>query len=477
MGKDIRVRFAPSPTGYLHLGGARTALYNWLWARQHGGQLVLRIEDTDRERSTEENTRIVLDSMRWLGLDWDEGPEVGGPHGPYFQMERLDVYREHTERLVASGHAYRCYCTKEELAAAREAQKKAGQPFFRYPGTCRERADEPDLPFVVRLRAPSEGSVGWDDLVKGRLDYPNSELQDVVLVRSDGVPLYNLGAVVDDVTMGITLVARGDDHMVNTPIQILLYRALGAGVPRFAHMPMILGPDGQKLSKRHAAVAVLDYRDKGYLPDGVVNYLARLGWSHGDQEIFSRDELIAKFDWEHVGKAGAKYDAKKFESVQAEHLRMLPDADLAREALPFLAEKGIDVPAGDRRLVAAMPYVKPRATTLRDVAFAVEYFLVDEPAIEDKGKRKFLVPDKAAVLRDLREAIAPVEPFDVAHLEPRVNAWMEERGLTFKDYAQSARVALTGRTASPGLLEVMEVLGRERTLERLERGAHIAEGG
>lgn len=477
MRKDVRVRFAPSPTGYLHLGGARTALYNWLWARRHGGTFVLRIEDTDRERSTEEHTRIVLDSLRWLGLDWDEGPEAGGAHGPYFQMERLDVYREHAERLIASGHAYRCYCTKEELAAAREAQKRAGQPFFKYPGTCRDRTDEPDLPFAVRLRAPSEGSVAWDDLVKGRLDYPNAELQDVVLMRTDGVPLYNLGAAVDDLTMGITLVARGDDHMVNTPIQILLYRALGAEVPQFAHVPMILGHDGQKLSKRHAAVAVLDYRDQGYLPDAMVNYLARLGWSHGDQEIFTRDELIEKFDWAHVGKSPARYDAKKLAAVQAEHLRMLPDPELAKLAVPLLAEKEVDVRADDRRLLAAMPYVKPRATTLRDVARAVEYFLVDEPEVEDEGRRKFLVPDKAAVLRDLRDTVAAVEPFDVRHLDARVRAWMEERGLRFKDYAQSARVALTGRTASPGLLEVMEVLGRDATLARLERGARIAEGG
>jgi len=469
MVSTIRVRFAPSPTGYLHIGGARTALYNWLWARRHGGVFVLRIEDTDRERSTEENTRAVLDSMAWLGLDWDEGP--------FSQMERLSLYREHAERLIAGGHAYRCYCTKEELARAREEQKVAGNPFFKYPGTCRERADEPDLPWVLRLRAPSEGSTGWDDLVKGRLDYPNAELQDVVLVRSDGVPLYNFGAVVDDLTMDITLVSRGDDHMVNTPIQILLYRAFGAHVPDFAHLPMILGPDGKKLSKRHAAVAVLDYRDRGYLPDAMINYLARLGWSHGDDEVFTRAELIEKFDWAGVGKAGAKYDEKKLAHIQAEHLRALPDAVLARRAVPFLEGKGIAVAPDDRRLVAAMPYVKPRATTLEDVAGAVEYFLVDEPAVEDKGRKKFLVPDKAAVLRDLRDAVSAVEPFDVAHLEPRVNAWMEERGLAFKDYAQSARVALTGRTATPGLLEVMEVLGRDATLARLARGAELAEAG
>ena len=468
MSSGIRVRFAPSPTGYLHLGGARTALYNWLWARRHGGSFVLRIEDTDRERSTEENTQVVLDSMKWLGLDWDEGP--------FFQMQRLDLYREHTERLISKGAAYRCYCTKEDLARAREEQKAKGQPFFKYPGTCRDRKGEPDQPWVLRLRAPTEGSVGWDDLVKGHLEYPSTELQDVVLVRTDGVPLYNFGAFVDDLTMGITLVARGDDHMVNTPIQILLYRALDERVPDMAHLPMILGPDGQKLSKRHAAVAVLDYRERGYLPDAVINYLARLGWSHGDQEVFSRDELIQQFDFAHVGKAGAKYDEKKFQFVQAEHLRGLPDAELARLAAPFLAARGIEgVSPDDRRLVAAMPYVKPRATTLPDVAHAVDYFLRETPEMEDKGRKKFLVPDKAALLRELRETVAGVEPFDVAHLEPKVNAWVAEKGLAFKDFAQSARVALTGRTASPGLFEVMDVLGRERTLERLDQGAELAE--
>ena len=467
MTSGIRVRFAPSPTGYLHIGGARTALYNWLWAKRHGGTFVLRIEDTDRERSTEQNTQVVLDSMKWLGLDWDEGP--------FFQMQRLDLYREHTEKLIAKGAAYRCYCTKEDLARAREEQKAKGQPFFKYPGTCRDRSDEPDMPWVLRLRAPTEGAVGWDDLVKGHLEYPNTELQDVVLVRTDGVPLYNFGAFVDDLTMGITLVARGDDHMVNTPIQILLYRALGERVPDMAHLPMILGPDGQKLSKRHAAVAVLDYRERGYLPDAVINYLARLGWSHGDQEVFSRDELIQKFDFTHVGKAGAKYDEKKLHFVQAEHLRGSADAELAALAVPLLEARGIHVEAGDRRLVAAMPYVKPRATTLDDLANAVDYFLRDTPEMEDKGRKKFLVPGKGPLLRDLGDTVAGVEPFDVAHLEPKVNAWVEARGLTLKDFAQSARVALTGRTASPGLFEVMEVLGRDRTLERLERGAELAE--
>jgi glutamyl-tRNA synthetase len=313
--------------------------------------------------------------------------------------------------------------------------------------------------------------------VKGRIEYPCSEQQDVVLVRADGVPLYNLGAAVDDLTMGITLVARGDDHLVNTPIQIQVYEALGEAPPTFAHLPMILGPDGQKLSKRHAAVGVLEYRDKGYVPDAVMNYLARLGWSHGDQEIFTREQLIEKFDWEHVGETASKYDAKKFEHVQGEHLRMLSNDAIARRAVPFIEARGLSARGDEPQLVAAIEHVKLRATTLEDIAVGVDYFLREPPEFEEKGKKKFLVPDAAEKLRSLASLCADTVPFDVPTLEKAVGAWMEERGYAFKDYAQAARVALTGRTASPGLYEVMAVLGRDTTVARLRRGAEIAEGG
>jgi glutamyl-tRNA synthetase len=304
-----RVRFAPSPTGYLHIGGVRTALFNWLWARKNGGAFVLRIEDTDQERSTEQSRRIIVDALRWLDLEWDEGPEVGGAHGPYFQMQRLPIYAEFAERLIAHKRAYRCYCTKEELDAQRAALKaRDPKAQFRYPGTCRDRRDQPDRPSVVRLRAPSSGEVTYHDLVFGPISTPNSAQQDSVLVRSDGVPLYNFGAVVDDITMAITLVARGRDHMVNTPPQLLLYEALGYAPPAFAHLPLMLAPSGEKLSKRHGAVSVEEYRNLGYSPMGVLNYLARFGWSFGDEEIFSRSELIEKFDFAHVGKADGKFD-------------------------------------------------------------------------------------------------------------------------------------------------------------------------
>ncbi|MEZ4313503.1 MAG: glutamate--tRNA ligase [Polyangiaceae bacterium] len=318
-----RLRFAPSPTGYLHIGGVRTALFNWLWARKTGGSFVLRIEDTDRARSTPENEQIILHELKWLGLTWDEGPDVGGAHGPYRQTERLELYQEFSEKLIAKGAAYRCYCTKEELDAQREALKaKDPKAQFRYPGTCRDRkAPYPDGPFVVRMRAPSSGEITYNDLVFGEVTTPNSAQQDAVLIRQDGVPLYNFGCVVDDITMGITLVARGRDHMINTPIQILLYEALGYPVPKLAHLPMMLGADGTKLSKRHGAVSVGQYREQGLTPDGLLSYLVRFGWSFGDEEIFSKASLIEKFDWERCSKADGKFDFKKLAAVAFEHLK------------------------------------------------------------------------------------------------------------------------------------------------------------
>lgn len=466
---EVRVRFAPSPTGYLHIGGARTALYNWLWARQRGGKFVLRIEDTDRERSTAESVKAIFDSLRWLGLDWDEGPSVGGPHGPYFQTERLAIYRGYVERLIAARAAYRCYCTKQELDRDRAEHKArtGSEQGFRYPGTCRDRTDSPDLPFVIRFRAPETGATAWNDLIKGRIEIQHATLQDSVLMRADGIPLYNLGAAVDDMTMGITLVARGDDHVINTPQQILLYGALGEAPPQFAHLPMILAPTGEKLSKRHAAVSVMDYHAQGFLPDGVLNYLARLGWSHGDQEIFSRAELIEKFNWEHVGETGARFDIKKFQYVQANQLRKLPAATLAEHAVPFLEQRGLSVAADDPKLLAAAPLIAPRATTLVDAADALDYFFREPPVFDPKAKAKFLGADKLRLLAKLAEIAERTEPFTAVPLEAAVKAWCEVDGLELKEVAQPARVALTGRSASPGLFEVMEILGRDRCLARL----------
>ena len=474
---SVRVRFAPSPTGYLHIGGVRTALYSWLWARRHGGQFVLRIEDTDAERSTDESIEVILESMRWLGLDWDEGPGRGGDHGPYRQTERTAIYRQWAEKLVASGHAYRCFATREEIQSQREAyEKEHGAKGFRFRSPWRDRVDGHAVePHVIRFKTPAEGTTGWDDLLRGPIEVGNREQQDFVLLRGNGLPLYNFGCFVDDLTMDITLVARGDDHMVNTPQQLLLYRAVGAEPPRFAHLPMVLGPDGKKLSKRHAAVSVLDYRDLGYVPDGLINYLARLGWSHGDQEIFTREELVSLFDWAHVGKTASRYDKKKLAHVQSHHLRALSNERLAELVVPFMARRGLTVDPAEPRLVSAIGPVKLRVATLDELADGLDYFFREDASLtyDAKGRRKFLTPDFAGHLSKLADIASEAQPFDEATLEAQVSAWVETDELKMKNVAQPARVALTGRTASPGLYETMVLLGREATVRRLRRGIDL----
>lgn len=471
-----RLRFAPSPTGYLHIGGVRTALFNWLWARKTGGTFVLRIEDTDQARSTDESRQVILDSLTWLGLTWDEGPGAGGNHGPYTQMERLPLYREHAEKLISNGKAFRCYCTKEELDAQREALKKANpKAQFKYPGTCRNRTDQPDKPFVVRFKAPTEGAVTYVDKVFGEVTTPNIENQDFVLLRSDGIPLYNFGAVVDDVTMDISIVARGRDHMINTPPQILVYEALGAKVPEFAHLPMMLAQSGEKLSKRHGAVSVTEYRDKGYAPAAVLNYLARFGWSHGDQEIFSRDELVQAFSWEACGRGDGKFDEKKFLAIDHEHLkteRLVPTDDYAERVVPFLAQRGVT--ASKDGVLSALPAIRERARTFVEAADMLDYFFRAEPVLDEKAKTKFLVKDAAEKLTGFRDALASASEWTEAALEEKSNAYLAGANLQIKDVAQAARVALTGRTASPGLFQVLAILGREASIARLTRGIEIA---
>lgn len=472
-----RVRFAPSPSGYLHIGGARTALFNWLWARKTGGKFLLRIEDTDQERSSLDSVRAILDAMKWLGLDWDEGPEVGGPHEPYFQSERKDRYRAATERLIAEGKAYRCFCTKQELDAQRAALKeKDPKAQFVYPGTCRARKDQPDLPFVVRFRSPADGATVFDDLVFGPISTPNTQLQDFVLVRPSGLPLYNLAAVVDDHEMGITLVARGRDHIGNTPQQVLLYEALGWPVPQFAHLPMMLSPKGEKLSKRHAAVSVSEYQEKGYTPEAVLNYLVRFGWSSGDQEIFSRDQLIRAFDWHNVGKSDGKFDEKKFADVAFEHLKqpeLTADARYTRLVMPHLLEAGLgDI--DEAKLTAALPLIRERARDLKDAARHLDFYFREPPAM-DPGSRKLLSLEAAPHLRALREAFSALPRFDEASLEAALQKYIGDHQLKMKAVAQPLRVALTGRSQSPGLFEVMVVLGKDASMARITRGAELAE--
>jgi glutamyl-tRNA synthetase len=471
-----RLRFAPSPTGYLHIGGVRTALFNWLWARKTGGTFVLRIEDTDQARSTDESRQIIFDSMKWLGLSWDEGPGVGGDFGPYLQMERLPLYKQYAEKLIAEGKAFRCWCTKEELAEQREAlKKKDPKAQFKYPGTCRDRKEDPAKTHVVRFKAPTEGTVTYVDKVFGEVVTPNVENQDFVLLRSDGVPLYNFGAVVDDVQMGMTIVARGRDHMINTPPQILIYEALGAKVPEFAHLPMMLAPNGEKLSKRNGAVSVTDYLQKGYSPVAVLNYLVRFGWSFGDQEVFSMEELINAFSWDNCGRADGKFDDKKFLAINHEHLKsekLTPNDVYAEAVIPFLAKNELTVAKAD--VERALYTIRERARTYIEAADMLDYYFRAEPKMDDKAKAKFLVKDNARKLRGLAKALDASEWTEVA-LEEKMNAFLAAENLQIKDVAQPARVALTGRTASPGLFQVLFVLGKEASLKRLTHAAEIAD--
>jgi len=462
-----RLRFAPSPTGYLHIGGARTALFNWLWARHTGGTFILRIEDTDRERSTREAVQAILDGLRWLGLDWDEGPEVGGPHGPYFQTERLDLYKTYAEKLIAEGKAYACYCTREELDVLRE-RARAEKVQFIYPGTCRDKPYEPSRRHVVRFRVPKVAEVTYTDLVKGTIGRPGSSLQDEVIVRADGVPLYNFGAAVDDITMKVNLVARGDDHVNNTPIQILIYEALGYPTPTFAHLPMILGPDKTRLSKRHGATSVTAYREMGYLPQAVVNYLARLGWSHGDQEIFSIEELVRYFDFAQVGATAGVFNLEKMQWVNHAWMKKLAPEELAAKALPYFRAAGLEA-ALDRKLVHVARVAQERAPTFGEMARQFRYFYAPVQ-LDPKAKAKFLGPGARPVLEAVRDGIAGMAEagFDLQGLEKLFDSTAQRFGVKLGAVAQPVRVALTGGTASPGIHDVVLILGKAETLKRLD---------
>ncbi len=469
-----RLRFAPSPSGYLHIGGVRTALFSWLWARKTGGKFIVRVEDTDQERSSIASVRAILDAMSWLGLDWDEGPEVGGPHASYFQSERKELYRTSVEQLIAEGKAYRCFCTKEELDRQREALKAADpKAAFVYPGTCREGTARPDRPHVVRFKSPRDGSTEWNDKVFGTISTPNASQQDFVLVRADGFPLYNLAAMVDDHAMDMTLVARARDHIGNTPQQLLLYRAFGWEPPEFAHLPMMLSAKGEKLSKRHTSVSVQEYKDKGYTPAAVLNYLVRFGWSFGDKEIFTKDELIELFDWDRVSRSDGKFDEKKFADVAFEHLKQPELTSLDQYIAwtkPFLAARGLETP-NEGVLRAGVPTIRERAHTLVDAARDLDFYLREPPELEEKAVSKFLTAEARVRLAALASVFEAEPDWQPAALETAFRSWIEGQGLELKDVAQPARVALTGRSASPGLFDVMVVLGRERSVSRLRRVA------
>jgi glutamyl-tRNA synthetase len=476
-----RVRFAPSPTGYLHIGGARTALFNWLWARKHkgqGGTFILRIEDTDRERSTEASVQAIFEGMKWMGLDWDQGPENelhgrrfgGGPHAPYFQTQRLATYEKHAEKLIAEGRAYRCNCTKEELDLLRKAAEKEKRG-FKYPGTCRNRAlPKSTAGAVVRFRMPDQGATTFDDLVKGPITTQHKELQDEVILRTDGVPLYNFGAVVDDVEMGITLVARGDDHVVNTPRQVLMYQALGYPVPTFAHLPMILGADKQRLSKRHGAVSVLQYRDEGYLPHALINYLARLGWSHGDQEIFSPEELVEKFDWAQVGATAGVFNPEKLLWLNQQWIKKTPITELAGSVKPLLESRhGAVVGTVDAaRLAQVLPPMVERSKTLLELADGAVTFFRRGVVFDEAAARKNLTAETRPLLEKARALVAEGLGAGATALEESFRKEAEARGLGLGKLAQPVRVAVTGTTVSPPLFDTLVLLGREESLARLD---------
>ena len=459
---SVRTRFPPSPTGALHIGSVRTGLFNYLFARHHGGAFVLRIEDTDRERSTPESTAAILEAMQWLGLEWDEGP--------YFQSRRTELYRAHADRLLASGRAYRCWCTAEELEARKQAAIASGARGG-YDRTCRDRTEPPAgrTSAVVRFKAPLDGETLVDDLVKGRIVFQNAELDDFVILRSDGTPIYNFCVVVDDVDMRITHVIRGDDHLTNTPRQVLLYQALGAALPRFAHIPMILGSDKAKLSKRHGAASVLEYRDQGFLPDAVVNYLARLGWSFGDQELFSRRELIEKFSLENVGISAAIFNPEKLLWVNFQYLKATPADALAHLVLPFLERAGLPVPGDISWLARVVASLRERARTLVELAEAARFYVSD--AVEPTPKATaLLTPAIAPALDELAERLERLATWSAAAIEASFHETIAHHGLALGKLAQPVRAAVTGSTASPGIYEVLDVLGRERTLARL----HVA---
>ena len=461
----VRTRFAPSPTGMLHIGGVRTALFCWLYARRHGGTFILRIEDTDRERSTPEALTAILDGMAWLGLDHDEGP--------FYQTQRMDRYKEVIDQFVREGKAYHCYCSKEALDEMRAAQT-ARKEKPRYDGRCRHRtAPEPGVDPVVRFRNPDEGQVVVNDVVHGPITFDSSELDDLIIARSDGTPTYNFCVVVDDYDMRVTHVIRGDDHINNTPRQINMLKALGVQPPLYAHVPMILGPDGAKLSKRHGAVSVLQYRDDGFLPEALLNYLGRLGWSHGDQEIFSLDEMTRLFDIHDVNKSASALNVDKMLWTNQQHMLRSTPEHLARYLAPQLAALGL--PVDDMEKVAAVAKAQQeRAKTLKEMAANSVFFFRDVPEYEPKAAAKNLTPETAPTLQAARDRLAGLAEWRAPAIHTAIMAVAAEQGVGLGKVAQPIRVAVAGGTVSPPIDVTLEILGSRATLERLDRAIRHA---
>ncbi len=475
-----RVRFAPSPTGYLHVGGARTALFNWLFARRNGGVFILRIEDTDAERSSWEMVGGILEGMKWLGLDWDEGPEVGGPHEPYFQSERLEQYRGMAERLVRDGHAYYCYCSSDRLRHEREKAEARGEA-WKYDRACLALTPERIAEFeatgaarAIRFKVPP-GRTSFDDAVHGPIEFDHENIEDFVVLRSDAYPTYHLSVVVDDVDMQITHVIRGDDHISNTPKHVLLFAAFGSPAPRFAHVPLILGMDKKRLSKRHGATSVIEYKRLGYLPEAMVNFLALLGWSPGDdRELLSRDDLVQAFALEGISGGNAVFNTEKLDWMNGQYIARLSPDELAARVEPLLREAGVwfEEPLPDQRawLMRLLELLRPRAKRLTDFVDQARPLLADTVEYEPEAVAKHLAAaDLHEHVSALASALRTTTPFDESHVEAAVRGTASERGLKAGSLIHATRVAVTGRTTSPGLFEVLVLLGRERTVERLDR--------
>jgi glutamyl-tRNA synthetase len=456
--EKIITRFPPSPTGYLHIGGARTALFNWLYARHMKGKFILRIEDTDTARSTPESVDAIFEALEWLEIDWDEGP--------FFQSRRFDIYTEYIQKLLNSGFAYYCTCSPEKLEEMRKkAMEVGGKP--KYDGTCREKGLGRTDNAVIRFKAPVSGTTVLEDVIKGNIVFQNEELDDFIIARSDGSPTYNFVVVVDDITMGINTVLRGDDHVMNTPRQILLYKALNSPLPTFGHVPMVLGSDRTRLSKRHGAMSVTAYRDMGYLPDAFINYLVRLGWSYGDQEFFSRDELVEKFSLENIGRSAGIFNPEKLLALNADHIKATPPDELVKYLSPFLKEKGYSFHKGPF-IESVIRTLNARSKTLKDMADDAGFYFTDTVSYDEKAVKKFFKPASVEPLRLLLDQLEALDEFKEADLENAFKAVMEKTGLKLGKIAQPVRLALTGKTASPGIFEIVEIIGKDRVLSRIK---------
>lgn len=474
----VRVRFAPSPTGYLHIGGARTALFNYLFARKNNGIFILRIEDTDLERSTQESVKVILESLKWLRIHWDEGPEVGGEFGPYFQSQRLSIYKEYAEKLLKEGKAYKCYCTKEELEEQRKKAEEMKIP-FKYSGKCRN-AKEQDKPFTIRIKIDNTGETKVNDLIRGEVIFKNDVLDDFILVRQDGMPTYNFVATVDDMLMKISHIIRGEDHLSNTPKQIHIYNALNAELPQFAHIPLILGPDRSRLSKRHGATSVTEYKEKGFLPEAFINYLALLGWSpEGEENIFSLDELIAKFSLERIHKSGAMFDNNKLLWLNGVYIReKITENDYVNMCVSYLKNAGV---INDNDINERFNYIKKvvllereKIKVLSEIIEAVKYFFTDEIEIAEDAKK--ILNEYKAIKNEILKCVYDVilnTGVEKIRVEENLKEKIKNFSVKPKIFMHIIRIALTGRIVGPGLFDIIETLGKEKVLKRIEKALKI----